>query len=206
MLKKSTLYKRKKSKTNIILPERSFAKKLSSFEGLDKEIGLIKIGFKIINVSRKRGGKNVSVDLKILDQLSKTENLKKATFIHTHILGKIKSPKSANISAMDFSCFVNYCKKYGISNFEVSILGKDLIEMGRIHIMFSSKFVEELNKKNQKEINAWLSSIAFRHQMNFSKTSIISELRNIGSIIKYVSLNGYKLEEIKGTPFISKIK
>jgi hypothetical protein len=206
MFKKITLFRRKNKKANVIYPEKSFAKKLSSFNNLEKEIGLIKIGSKVIDISGKRGKKSVAVDLKLLDSLAKTNDLKKATFIHTHILGKIKSPKSANLSAMDFSCFVNYCKKYGLSNFEVSILGTNSLEMGRIQIMFSSRFVEELNKKTQKEINAWLSSIVFRHQMNFSKTSIISELRNIGSIIKYVSLNGYKLEEIKGTPYISKTK
>ena len=186
------------------LPQNSFAKKLYSHENLNIEIGLLKIGSKVINISKTRNKRTVSLDLDLLNRLSKTEDLRKAIFIHTHILGNVNRPKSANFSPMDFLTFIDYCHKFGISKFELTLLNKNLIEMGRIQIIFSPEFIEAIQKGDIEKIKNWARSLAYKQAMSPNKVSIIEELKKQNTQIKYVSLNGYKLEEINNVPYISK--
>jgi hypothetical protein len=157
------------------LPENSFARKLYSHENLNIEIGLLKMGSEIINISKKRKKTSVVLDKTILDRLSLTEDLSKATFIHTHILKDINNSQQANISPADFVCFVDYCRRYGMSKFAVSIFNKELIEIGRIQLKFSKKFITEILKKSEKDLRKWTHATIMSYEMaGIKKKSIIS--------------------------------
>lgn len=191
------------------LPKGSFAEKLYSQNNLNLEVALIKIGEHVFDISEKRKEKRTWFSLEKITDLSKTYDLTKATFCHTHrIKENIKERTSTDVSLSDFLASINLCHKFGVNKFEISILNKPLLEIGRIQFIFPQEFVQKIRSMNVKELDRFgkeiISSNDFNVMVN-GNSSIITQLKRQNIMIKYVSLNGYKLEEVSDIPCISKI-
>lgn len=124
------------------LPEKSFSKKFYSFNRLDKEILLLKIGKDVIDISKIRKKHGVTINLVILDELFKKYDLSKANLIHQHTEGRIE------ISPNDLMIFCKCFKEYKISNFTILLIDKEYNQIGRLQYTFTDEFKTKLTSES----------------------------------------------------------
>lgn len=132
------------------LPDKSFSKKLYSFNGIDKEIALLKIGKDVINVSGVRKKNSVNINFQILSELKKKRDLSKATLIHTH-------PNQNKDVVVLFSPIdlITFCKCnifFNIRKFEISLTDKNNVEYKRVFIQFSEKTINWIKNNGVKKV------------------------------------------------------
>jgi len=187
-LEKINKIENRRKEIHSALSELSFSKKFYSFQRLDKEILLLKIGKEVIDISKNRGNKRVSMNIDILNDLSKKYDLKKATIIHQHV-------NSNHISQEDFMAFCKMYKLFGISNFAIMLLDKEHNEIGRLHYLLTNKFTEKIKNKDLYQIRYDFFEI---NRLKWSYLDITSsaELLNQGIISKAILFSkDYKLNE-----------
>jgi len=186
-LNKINILEEKRKLIHSRLPEGSFSKKLYSHERLDKEIALLKIGKKVIDVSHIRRKNAVGIKVETLINLAQKYDLSKATLIHTHI--NQNRSQIFMINPVDLLMFSKFNKHFNTRRFEISMIDKDHIEYKRVFIQFSEQTINWIKNNGMKNISNEIYMADRLHFNTFSAGYMSSFLKQKGIIIREVPVN-----------------
>jgi len=181
-ISKLNIHKSNISRQKALLPENNFSRKLLEIYSknpkyIGKEIGLIKHNKKLFDVTTSASKESFLLATKIIRDLKERGvNPSKSSFIHTHILSKKSLRKNINPSFGDVSTFKTLINSFGMKNFEISVLNKNHIEIGRTYLLFDISKKEEFFKRYQNIIQNEKSSLYSKISKNGFSTELLNHL------------------------------